>query len=410
MSLFVNLTPSHIVDVINNASHYVILAAPGISEEIATALIKAKDQLGLKRVQVVLDISPKVARLGYGSHEAVRALIENDVCVRLHEGLRIGTLMCDGVGWAFASCPVLVESNQMLNDSYNAISLTKEQMEQLKGELPSVEFEEQRQIQVDYATVGREPVELDYIEKVTNALKIAPPQAFDLARQTQVYAAFIQFVELKFEGFSIQSRRIQLPKTLPLFSAQDQQLKDQVSASLKVLGKFDNPESFKRITSKLEELRSAYLVPVGHAGRIMLKSKRNNFEKELADIELLLDECKEELKQDIQNSLNTVIESIVPDLCRAVKNNPPPKFRGFYDLDDEAINDYVREELGNAFPKAEELVTDMRIIKFYKDVTYETLKNKDFIEKVKRYVPQKVIKGALLEEQTAVQGQDTAQI
>ena len=44
----------------------------------------------------------------------------------------------------------------------------------------------------------------------------------------------------------------------------------------------------------------------------------------------------------------------------------------------------------------------MKIHKFYKDVTYETLKNKEFGERVMNEIPQSVLDGALLQEGVAV--------
>jgi hypothetical protein len=223
-----------------------------------------------------------------------------------------------------------------------------------------------------------------------------------LARQTQVYAALIQFVELNFEGFNIQSRRIQLPKSLPLIASQDRALKDRVTTSLKVLDKMEKPAALQDVTQRLEVLRQAFLVPVGPAGRVMLKSKQVVFEGDLAQIQKDLDDCKQALEKDLQVALNKVVSSIVPDLARAVLADPPPRFRGLFSNTIEAAADFVRGELEKTFPSASELVSGMKIHKFYKDVTYETLKNKEFVERVMSEIPQSVLDGALLQEGVAV--------
>lgn len=43
----------------------------------------------------------------------------------------------------------------------------------------------------------------------------------------------------------------------------------------------------------------------------------------------------------------------------------------------------------------------MRILKFYTDVTHETLKNEEFAERVMGQIPKSVLDGALREEDTA---------
>jgi hypothetical protein len=396
MPLFTTLTHERICKEIEAAENYVILAAPGISISVAQSLLNANHRLGQGAVQVVLDVSAQVTRLGYGEHASIEMLTQAGVMLRQHKGLRIGALICDDAGWSFATSPSLVEADPTYDsEAFNAIALTSAQVMVLRAELPPVTKGET----LEYPVVGSEPVDEATLNKVKRALEIAPPQQFDLARQTQVYAALIQFVELTFEGFNIQSRRIQLPKTLPLIASQDKALKDRVTASLKVLDKIEKPKALQDVTEKLEELRNAYLVPVGQAGRVMLKSKRGCFESELQAIETSLEQCKESLTNDLQLALDGVVNAIIPDLARAVLASPPPRFRGLFPLTEESAADYVREELKKAFPEAKDLVAGMKIHKFYKDVTYETLKNKDFGERVLKEIPQSVLDGSLLQEE-----------
>jgi hypothetical protein len=402
MPLFTTLTNERMCQEIEAAKKHVILAAPGICVPVAKALLHANQRLGQGAVQVVLDVSARVTRLGYGEHAAVEILDQAGVIVRQHAGLRIGALICDDAGWSFATSPSLVETDPTADsEAFNAITLTSAQVIVLRGELPPVSKGEKLSRGLEYPVVRSEPVEEATLRKIKRALEIAPPQQFDLARQTQVYAALIQFVELTFEGFNIQSRRIQLPKTLPLIASQDKALKNRVIASLKVLDKIEKPRALQEVTEKLEELRQAYLVPVGQAGRVMLKSKRQSSENELTKIEKELDDCKEAMKKDLQGALNKVIDAIVPDLSRAVMADPPSRFRGLFPGTEESAAAYVRGELAKSFPTAEELVFGMKIHKFYKDVTYETLKNKDFGERVMKEIPQSVMDGALLKEEVA---------
>lgn len=402
MPLFATLTNERICQEIDGATRHVILAAPGIGVQVAKALLQAHQRLGQGAVQVVLDVSARVSRLGYGEHEAVGLLTKAGVQVRQHPGLRIGALICDDSGWSFATSPRLVEADPTADsEAFNAITLTTAQVMVLRAELPPVSKADSPSPAMEYPVVGSDLVDELTLSSVKRALDIAPPQQFDLARQTQVYAALIQFVELNFEGFNIQSRRIRLPKTLPLIASQDKALKDRVTASLKVLDKIEKPKSLQGVTEQLEELRQAYLVPVGQAGRVMLKSKRQSFERELAEIETRLTECKEALKTDLQDALNKVVDAIVPDMSRAVLADPPPRFRGLFPATEESAAAYVREELAKSFPTAEELVSGMKIHKFYKDVTYETLKNKEFGERVMKEIPRSVLDGSLLQEDVA---------
>lgn len=404
MSLFTHLHDERIALEIGLARKSVIFVAPGASYKVAESLVEAACRLGNSAVQVVLDVSANVARIGYGDHKAVELFAKSGLELRQHPGLRTGVLICDELGWSFSATPRLVESEVPEDASaFNAIELTKEQIQLLMAELPPVSVDESAgfQTQMFMPTVGADVVDRGDVARITTALEIAPPQSFDLARQTRVYTALIEFVELSFTGFNLQSRRVQLPKSLPMIASKDRNLKDRISASLKVLDQVEKPKKLKDITDALEELRSAYLIPVGHAGRIMLKSKRNVFESELASLEEQLDACKADLINDLQKALDGVVESITPELARAVLTDPPAQFRGVFDMTDAAARDYVTRELTKTFPDAASLVANMKIHKFFKDVTYETLKNKEFIERVCEVIPASVLDGALLNEDIA---------
>jgi len=402
MPLFSTLTTERICSEIDAAERHVILAAPGIGMPVAEALLQARQRLPKGAVQVVLDVSPSVARLGYGEYAAVEKLAAAGVPLHQHDGLRIGVLICDDAGWSFATSPSLVEADPAVDsDAFNAIALTAAQVVVLRTELPSINKEYEREPAQEYTVVGTELLDEATLSKVKRALDIAPPQQFDLARQTQVYAALIQFVELTFEGFNIQRRRVQLPKTLPLIASKDKALKDRLTASLKVLDQIEKPKALRDVTTRLEELRNAYLVPVGQAGRIMLKSKRVDFEKELKSIEDSLEACKKTLVTDLQKALKGVVDAIVPDLARAVMADPPPRFRGLFSATEESATEFVKDELAKTFPTADELVAGMKIHNFYKDVTYETLKNKDFSDRVMKEIPPSVLEGSLLQEHVA---------
>lgn len=404
MPLFATLTTERICAEIDAAERHVILAAPGIGMPVAEALLQARQRLSQGTVQVVLDVSPSVARLGYGEHAAAEKLAAEGISLHHHQGLRIGVLICDDAGWSFATSPRLVEADPSCDsEAFNAIALTAAQVLVLRAELPCIITGSERESAPEYTVVGTELVGEAILSKVKRALDIAPPQQFDLARQTQVYAALIQFVELTFEGFNVQSRRVQLPKSLPVIASKDKAVKDRFTTSLKVLDQIEKPEALRDVTTKLEELRKAYLIPVGQAGRIMIKSKRGAFEKELKAIEDTLEACKKSLVTDLHAVLQGVVDAIVPDLARAVMADPPPRFRGLFSATQESAAEFVRDELAKTFPRAAELVARMKIQKFYKDVTYETLKNKDFIERVMKEIPLSVLEGSLLQEHVAAE-------
>lgn len=428
MSLFATMTDERMCAAIDSAKHRVIFAAPGVGLDVAHALVRAAQRISRGGVQVVLDVSPSVARLGYGVQGAVKVLSEAQIELHNHAGLRIGVLICDDGGWSFSTAPKLVERDPSGDgDAFNAISLTPAQVIALRGELPvaarRVE-EDAKAVARDempakpedpgspakisvfeskplYSIVGTEKVSQEQLVQVDRALELAPPQQFDLARQTMVYTALIQFVELTLEGFNMQSRRVQLPKTLPLIASKDNEVKSRLVATLKLLDNIEKPKELRDITAQLEELRAAFLIPVGQAGRVILTSKKRDFEEELAGLERQLDSCRQKIVVSLSEALQRVVTTIKPDLARAVLAEKPARFRGLFPTTIEAAENFVDEELRKAFPTAEKLVEGMKISKFYKDVTYDVLRNKDFMDRVLKEIPPSVLGGALLDEQVA---------
>ena len=94
-SLFSTLSSSRIAEIICTAEKFACYAGPGIQLEPAEAIVKVAGQLGAGAVTVCLDFNERVARMGYGSIEAVKCLRENGVLVRNAIGLRTAMLIVD---------------------------------------------------------------------------------------------------------------------------------------------------------------------------------------------------------------------------------------------------------------------------------------------------------------------------
>jgi hypothetical protein len=403
MPLFTTLTPQRIADEISNAAQRVVLACAGIQKPVADALLAAHARLP-GAVKVVLDVAPGVARLGYGDFECIQHLFDAGVDVRHQSGLRIGVLICDAHGLAFASAVRLVEADPTTDvDAFNAIALTEAQILQLCAELPSTRTtDDASPSRVDAPLVGEQKVDAARLERTDQNLKLAPPQPFDLARQANMYSALVQFVELKLQGFKFESRRITLPKSLPMIASQNKEVKARLSASFKFLEE-SVPQEITVIGRELEALRKAYLIPVGPAGRIILKSKRKAFETELRAISDELDKSRETLTRALDAKIKEVIDALVPELARAVLADPPPRFRGLYQVDEDGAKEFVTRELKSRLPDAQGLTAQMKILCLFKDVTYEMLKARDFCERVVAALPASVLESGLLNEQVVVE-------
>lgn len=410
LTWFATLDSKALITAINGAKRRVVLAAPGVWEPVADALVIANKRLDAGSVKVVLDARAHTARLGFGEFVAIDKLRKAGVEVRNHTGLRIGILICDNTGWSFAMPAALVEDYPAANtDAFNAVALTAAQVEALAAELPGCETTAPGPTATDglgvplRPAVGEDPITDEELKLERNALEVAPPQVFDLARQTSVYAALILFVELEFEGAQLQLRTIQLPTYLSTVVSSDKALKERVRTSLRILDGINRPELLGDIVYEVDELRKGYLPSVGRSGRILLKSKKNEFENRIIGIRKKLDQRKKLLREEMQATIDNVIESITPALADALLQSPPAVFSGRYKHTKEDANSFVARELRNKCPKVEAIVSSIALYVDFKDVTYETLSDPEFDKKVKELLPESVFRDAkLLTVQTAV--------
>jgi hypothetical protein len=93
MSIFLNVNPKYLADVIHSAKTKVIYASPGLDEVIASAIINTAKKIGIENTTVLLDVSDCVMRYGYGNIEGVTLLEENKIPIKEAKGLRISTVI-----------------------------------------------------------------------------------------------------------------------------------------------------------------------------------------------------------------------------------------------------------------------------------------------------------------------------
>jgi len=77
-------------------------------------------------------------------------------------------------------------------------------------------------------------------------------------------------------------------------------------------------------------------------------------------------------------------------LLPGIKESPPKDLqrRAFFgEISDDSISEYVLAQLDKVTPPTESLIKEMRLDCDYKNITYEMLNDKDFVEKVKEKYP-----------------------
>ena len=386
MKLFHTLSSSVIGGMIRMAKHRVIYAAPSLDDGIAAALIDRHKALS-PACTVILDYSEDIFRLGYGIHGSINMLLESDVPVRKHTGLRIGCLIIDEQGWAFSLPPMAVESQHYLQ-SVNGIELMPDQLVALTESL-GINAGSPSKPEIKASEIGKATLTADEVQSVTSKLEKNPPQAFDLQRQVRVYQSHLQFVEVELEGGRIEQRSIRLPKELKeSIFANEKDVESRLSASYKLINA-NASKAFSALRDEANSLRDHYAPSLGkRLGRVLLLSRKQEFVNHIRDLQQRLDTyCKEALG-NIQAEIERSLQDLANSLAPLVVKHPPSQLRArCSQVTEEIAKTFLLDILYKAAPSAKKLLDSTTLHVTYKDVTLEMLQDGEFQQKVANCFP-----------------------
>jgi hypothetical protein len=397
--LFLSLDSSQIAREIDRAQHSVCYAAPGILKKPADALAALARRLGPELIIVCLDFDERVMRMGFGELSAVKTLREARIDVRSTPGLRTGLVVVDDGGYIFTPTALYLEAEPRAAEAPNAMRLTKEQAREALARLSPAakaiaialartEAERQR-IREQAIEVPSKRVADSDVAAVEQHLEEAPPVQFDIARQVRVFNSYLQYVELTLSGAAIQRRRLAIPSSiLKLGGSKDFEGRLKTTFDLIESG---GDLSSKALEEELNQIRKDFTRSLGKDhGRVVLKSAKPHFEKRLGQFRQKLKQHQERVEKELQARLDESRAQIVEYYLPRVVANPPDSMLGqllrSQIIEDDA-RDWLKNELGGVFPRAEGLIQKMQLDVRYKDVTFETLNREDFLVSVKAAFP-----------------------
>jgi len=398
-SLFCHLSTELISEMILDAKDSVCYAGPGIQKQSAEAIAKVVERVGHEMLTVCLDFDEKVMRMGYGSIDAVKLLTDSGIKVNHVPGLRNALIIVDGKGYTYTPTALLLEGEPCEGSASNALRMSRDQIAEAMARLsPTAKI-----IAIAQAPTPKEktriadlPVELapvsvseEQIKQVEDALKVAPPVQFDLARQVRVFASYIQYIELSLTGAAIQRKRLSLPSELQQLGV-DNEIQNRIHTTFDLISS-DNALSSKPLEMKMKKIRDDLTRSIGGGhGRVVLKSAKPQLEKDIASLRQDLAEHQKKIEQGlakhIEDSKNEVVKYYLPILNKRIENGDAPRKLIGQSLctppSDDDIANWIRGELDCVFPEAESLIRKMELKVIFKDVTYESLNQNDFKRRI----------------------------
>ncbi|MDD3894257.1 MAG: hypothetical protein PHU36_04475 [Syntrophomonadaceae bacterium] len=396
------LTNEIMCEKINLGKERVIYVAPGLWMDIANSLVSFAQSNSLEQLAVILDNSPHICRLGYGEIKAVELLLENNIEVRKCNGLRAGILIVDEDAWFFAPTPLLVEESPNLNTGFapNAVAIDVEQANKLVSSLsPKISINHllSNANETKKHSLTLVPVpEITYKEFTQEDLQIAkdnlaicPPQKFDMTRQVQVYHSYVQFVELKLTGTTLSRHTITIPPEL-LNANRSKEFQERLRSTYRLIDEKSNI-SGKEINEGVAEIRKLYLRSLGpRFGTVILRQKKDEFQEKVELIRAKLEVFKKRVQTDIEKEFKSCKTELKKILAPVIKENPPDELRlGITTKKPtkEQIESYLETKLKPVIPEADSFITDMYLQCDFKDVTYESLNDDEFISSLQKAYP-----------------------
>ena len=395
---FVSIDSSWLADEISKAEGPVDYVAPGILEKPAKALADLAYRIGPDLIRVYLDFSEHTIRMGFGdSVKTVETLRNADIKVSHTSGLRTGLVLIDNDGYVFTPTALYVEAEESTAKAPNAVRLSREQVQEARIHLSRLQktialtsagTEEERKRIREVGEMKAETITDDKISKVRKRFQEAPLTRHDLSRQVRVYSAYMQYVEIELKGAALQRRTITIPKSIQGLGG-GKNIDGRLKTTFNLIKK-DNALSSKEFEDALRDIRDKLTPQLGKGNdRVVLKSKKQELERRLNDLEENLKKHKERVKNMLQEELDKSRKAVVDYYLPIVRKNPPQALLGriLGEPSDNERQKWLELELNKVFPKAESLIKGMDLKIRYKDVTYESLNDTDFIKSVEEAFP-----------------------
>jgi hypothetical protein len=383
---FIALSARTIIETIEHGQYLVVYVAPGVHKEIADSLLSA-----VKRnvhVEVILDVSAEVCRLGYGAIDGIRLLNANSVILRNSSGLRIGLLVVDSKAWIFTPTPLVLEEESIDDNSPNAIAISQKEAERILAAISVSASDESANVPDETrgeAEIGQNLVRNIKIEEVKNDLDQNPAQKFDIVRKVRVFNSALEYVEMSLKNCQIQRYTVTLPSEL-LGLVEEDKMRERLHSTVRLIDG-GSELSGKHLTEKKNVILKKFTRQLGKPfGSVILRSRKEEFLKEVEKLQDEVKKYQDNVRNKLQKELDETRDKLIDMLSPIVLERPTDSLRSQVPTDKPTLDQvkrYLQGEIECLLPRLENLIDEMKLEVNFKGITYETLNNPDFVDAVK---------------------------
>lgn len=415
---FTVATDESLSELILHARDRILFIAPGITEPVAKALVSRLADNRLS-INVILDSDPEVYRLGFGTPKGLTILKErfdaNMNGLRCQPGIRIGVLVADDKTLIYSPVPQLIEAGSTSATKPNALFLEGNTATKLLEAAGATE----NTLPFD-SEIGKKALTPQDIEAIKKNIDENPPEPFDLTQKARVFSSRLQYVEFTVEKYQLTRQTVPIPAYLMgLTGDMENRWHNNLSVmdmeatavKLEIIDVGGNKKEIcvdqKFLDAERKRIEQKFLIPVSGFGSVMFKNQQKDFEAATESFNHLLAWYFENLKEQVTESLKGFVASVVTQLLPSVKANPPEQYKRYATPTETDIAELLQRDIEEAIT-VKTLVQEPKIKKVFKDIAYQSMKSKDFEDRlhkalIKAKVPQSIITDIFRESGAALE-------
>lgn len=416
MPTFTAVNEHVLAEVIRNCHSRMVYIAPGVTETIVEAMNELLQRPESPPMTVIIDADPEVCRLGYGTVEGLKALqalaAASIIPIRYQHGLRIGLLVHNDEMLVYAPTPLLIEAGARQPDEANALDLNEEPLWSVLQASAAEGWDDPHALLPSEAEIGSRAATPELLRESLDDLERLPPKPYDVARVERVYSSKLQYVDLEVTGYKLAERRVRIPNDLLLNShdAVNQRLRNSFSL---LEGKealvVNIPDADPRtgepklrdgkpatvaysqagIEHDRKKIYEDFLIAVPGHGQLIARTRRKAFDDRVAWLKARVQAYSEGVRQELGAAIEKSIANLTEALLPGLLERPPARLAKHAlsaTLTERELRHVLHEELVRAFDAADGFYQPQVKVVF-KDLTYETIKDKNFREKLKAAFP-----------------------
>lgn len=394
---FKQINTDTLVELINKAEYSLCYAAPGLQLPAAKAIVELAKRISPELIQVFLDVNEDVLRMGYGEVESINLLKSAGIQVKHMPSLRNGLVVSDDLGYSYTPTALFLEKESTDNEALNGMRLMPAQIKETLARLSpasksiavaQAKTEEEKE-RINSLASENQPklVDEQALEIITKNITAIPPEKFDVARQVRVFQPYFQYVELSLTGAAIHRHKIKIPKQIQGLGS-NEELEGRLNTTFDLIKKGSNFTS-KDLENELYDIRENLTKSLGgKQGRVVLTTAKPILEKRLKELKEKIGKNKEGVKTNLDKALIDSMELVVNHYMNIIKDNVPDAFYGSYgDPTEENIKKWLTKLLSVSLPETDKILDNIKLEVCFKDVTYHTLNEPNFLKKIMKLYP-----------------------